>query len=192
MTDNTGNVSKMRKLVEAANDVDIIRYGCSAHILNLLAEDIQIPAVKDNVLKVIKYFRNKHLPAAWYKEAKGNKLIMPQEVRWNTVTDSLKSYLDNRGILVQVCQDHKENIDKDVFRIVNDIHITNNAKDFLQRMNPVAIALDRMQRDGSTIAVAVEIWRRLEEDLSTSTQPEDVMKHFKRRRGMALTATLFS
>lgn len=69
VTDNTGNVLKMRK--ELVKDVEIIHYGCSAHILNLLAEDLDIPGVTEHILKVIKYFRNKHLPAAFYKEMKG-------------------------------------------------------------------------------------------------------------------------
>ncbi|CAG9814586.1 unnamed protein product [Phaedon cochleariae] len=69
ITDNTGNVLKMRK--ELIKDVDIIHYGCSAHILNLLAEDLDIPGVTEHILKAIKYFRNKHLPAAFYKEMRG-------------------------------------------------------------------------------------------------------------------------
>lgn len=43
VTDNTGNVLKMRKELIKDVNVDIIHYGCSAHILNLLAEDLNIP-----------------------------------------------------------------------------------------------------------------------------------------------------
>lgn len=186
VTDNTGNVKKMRRLLEEEiPSNDIIQYGCSAHILHLLASDIQIPGLLEQILKVIKYFRNTHLPAAWYKEAKGKRLITPQQVRWNTATDAVESYLENRGILVQVCQDKKELIDPNIFRIVNDINITVNAKDFLRRMKPIAVSLDRMQRDGTTIAVAVEIWKKLETDLLG--QPDNVLKYFKKRKEMSLT-----
>ena len=188
VTDNTGNVSKMRK--ELIKDIDIIHYGCSAHILNLLAQDLNIPGVTEHILKVIKYFRNKHLPAAFYKEMKGKKLVMPQEVRWNTMGDAIKSYLDNRGILVQLCQDHDEVIDKDIIKIINDTHIIKNAMDIMNRLNPISIALDRMQRDQTTIGIAVEIWYRLEKDLKMERkdQPSMVWKAFVKRRDMALVS----
>lgn len=185
VTDNTGNVAKMRRLLEENPTRSIIQYGCSAHILHLLASDVQIPGILEQIVKVIKYFRNTHLPAAWYKQAKGKRLITPQQVRWNTASDAIESYLENRGILVQLCQDKKEFIDKDIFRIVNDINITINAKDFLQRMKPIAVSLDRMQRDGATISVAVEVWKKLENDLNE--QPANVLKQFKKRKEMALT-----
>lgn len=185
VTDNAANVSKMRRLLEIVPGINIIQYGCSAHILHLLACDIQIPGLMEHVIKVIKYFRYTHLPAAWYKAANGKRLVIPQDVRWNTATDAIECYLENRGILVQVCQDNKESVDSNIYRIVNDINITNNARDFLLRMKPIAVALDRMQRDGSTIAVAVEIWRKLGGDLKG--QPENVLKQFKKRKEMALT-----
>ncbi|KAB0803242.1 hypothetical protein PPYR_00212 [Photinus pyralis] len=40
VTDNTGNVKKMRSEMAKDND-EILQYGCSAHLLNLLAHDIQ-------------------------------------------------------------------------------------------------------------------------------------------------------
>lgn len=186
VTDNTGNVKKMRRVLSNEGDLDLVQYGCSAHMLDLLAEDVQVKGVKEHIMKVIKYFRNKHLPSAWYKQAGGKKLVIPQEVRWNTVSDSIQSYLDNRGILVQVCQDHREEIDSDIFRIVNDIQITTNAKDFMTRMIPIAVALDRMQRDGTTIAVAVEIWNHLEKNFENLPVPASVLRSFVNRRDMAL------
>lgn len=183
VTDNAANVERMRK--ELTNDVQtIIQYGCSAHLLNLLAHDIDVPAVTANILKVIKYFRNKHLPAALYKNTQGKKLIMPLEVRWNTMNDAVKSFLDNRGILVQLCQDHRQTIDADISRIVNDMNIVTNASDLMACLNPIATALDRTQRDNTTISVAVEVWKKLEEDLKDKSLT--VKRCFYKRRDMAL------
>jgi len=85
VTDNTGNVKLMRKNLEELEELNIIQYGCNAHILNLLSHDLEIPNVQANILKIIKYFKNKHLPPAWYKKANGKKLISRVEVRWSTV-----------------------------------------------------------------------------------------------------------
>lgn len=56
VTDNASNVSKMRKELENTDDVNIIQYGCSARLLNLLAKNIKIPGVKDKLLKVSNTF----------------------------------------------------------------------------------------------------------------------------------------
>ncbi|CAH2090930.1 unnamed protein product [Euphydryas editha] len=186
VTDNTGNVTKMRRELEMQEDIDIIQYGCSAHFLNLLAEDVEVKEVTKHVINVVKYFRNKHLPAAWYKGAKGKKLVMPIGVRWNSIRDTVRSFVENRGILVQICQNHRDAIDRDIYRIVNDIQIANNSLDLLARLDPIAKALDRSQRDGTTISVAVEIWNYLEKDLTS--QPTEVISAFKKRRDMALGA----
>ena len=50
-----------------------------------MSHDLEIPNVQANILKIIKYFKNKHLPSAWYKKANEKKLISPGEVRWSTV-----------------------------------------------------------------------------------------------------------
>lgn len=174
----------MRQLLNDTEDLNVITYGCSAHLLNLFAHDIEIPSVKELVLKVVKYFRNKHLPSAWYKEANGKKLVMPQEVRWNTVSDCLRSYLDNRGILIPICQDRGSQIDDEICALVSDVDLTRQVADFLLRIKPVSIALDRVQRDNTNISIAVEVWFRLEKDLEG--QPLSVLKEFEKRMKMAL------
>lgn len=184
VTDNASNVAKMRTYLE--NDKNIIQYGCSAHIFNLLALDLDNSAVTAHILRIIKYFRNKHLPAAFAKETLGKKLILPHEVRWNTMTDAIKSFLENRGNLVQLCQDHKDNIDPDITKLINDMNIVTNAENMLSYLMPIAVALDRVQRDKTTIAVAVEVWHNLE--LALKGQPLNVKKHFHKRRDMALDA----
>lgn len=184
VTDNAANVQKMRSELASEDEINIIEYGCSAHMLNLLAKDLELPTVTQSIIKVIKHFRNKHIPSALYKSANGKKLLMPQEIRWNTMNDSLQSYLDSRGILVQICQDNQSQIDKDIIKIINDNHVTTNAVELLSRLKPIAVALDRMQQTSTTIAVAVEIWNKLEKNLQQ--QPLSVKAHFYKRRNIAL------
>ena len=79
VTDNAANVSKMRQKLETQDDVDVITYGCSAHMLNLLAQDLAIPNIKEQVVQVVKYFRNNHFAATKYKAKGGLQLILPQD-----------------------------------------------------------------------------------------------------------------
>lgn len=185
VTDNTGNVKKMREELAKSEDFDIIYYGCSAHILNLLAKDIEFPNISKNVIKIIKYFKYTHLPTAWYKKNGGKLLVIPQAVRWNTMFDTLKSFLDNRGKLVQVCQDHKLEIDKEIFNLVNDVNLMVNCTDYINILTPIADALDEMQKDDTKIAQCVEIWCKLKEQLETSGK--DIKKKLLAREEMALS-----
>ena len=114
MTDKAAaNVAKMRSKLGETNK-DLITYGCSAHLLNLLAHDLEIPNVKAQVVHIVKYFCNNHFTNAKYKNEGGNALIMPQDVRWNTMSDCLGSCIDNWPNLVKICEKNTEQIDKDV------------------------------------------------------------------------------
>ena len=77
--------------------LNIVTYGCAADYANLLASDIHdiFINVSKHIQKIIKYFRNKHLPSAFLKKAGGSKLTMPIETRWKTLADSIESNLKN-------------------------------------------------------------------------------------------------
>ena len=79
---------------------------CLTVFKNLLAKDVELSGVKEHTVQIVKYFRNHHLPAAG-----GKKLVVHQEVRWNTLADCLQSYLDNWSTILKVCDDHRDNID---------------------------------------------------------------------------------
>lgn len=61
---------------------------------------------------------------------------------------------------------------------MNDTQIAINSSDLIARLNPIAIALDRVQRDYCTISVCVEVWYKLEMDLTG--QPLPMRKSFSK------------
>ncbi|EZA58857.1 hypothetical protein X777_01032 [Ooceraea biroi] len=152
---------KMREQLAMCEELgmpDIITYGCSAHVLNLLARDIEIPGIKGDIKKIMKYFRNTHFAAAKYKEAGGKALVIPQDVRWNTLADCLESYISNWPILSKVCTDNRVAINIDISSKVNDINLKIKAMDYLEKLKIISVALDKIQRDCCTIGEATEIW----------------------------------
>lgn len=57
VTDNAANMARMRlQIQEKTDDVNVITYGCSAHLLNLLAKDLNVEGVMNNIVRIIKYF----------------------------------------------------------------------------------------------------------------------------------------
>lgn len=66
VTDNAFNMARMcEELSKNENTKNIIFYGCSAHILNLLAYDLSsnYDSTTKHLVHIIKYFRNHHLLA---------------------------------------------------------------------------------------------------------------------------------
>jgi len=55
----------------------------------------------------------------------------------------------------------------------------------LQRLKPIAFALDKIQSDSCTIADTVEIWKTLETDLALVNR--DAKQKFKKRLEQALS-----
>jgi len=164
VTDNAANMHKMRDQLAKSDELgmpDIITYGCSAHILNLLAHDIEIPGIKSNIKKIIKYFRNTHFAAAKYKQAGGKALVMPQDVRWNTLADCLESYINNWHILSKVCTDNRVAISSDISSKVHDMDLKISATIYLEKLKVISVALDKVQRDCCTISEATEIWIKI-------------------------------
>ena len=58
VADIAANVSKTSHNIEFRSDVDVVTYGCSAYLMNLVAHDLKIDNVKDHILQIVKYFRN--------------------------------------------------------------------------------------------------------------------------------------
>lgn len=190
VTDNAANVTSMRSELQKDDAYDVLTYGCSAHLLNLLSQDLNIPNVKEHIVHICKYFRNNHLAAAKLREAGGPKLILPQDVRWNTIFDCLSIYLKQWATLMKVCEENREAIDKLVSTKVSNISIKRNAEDLVKRLKPIALTLDAIQKDNCSISRAVYLWKKLETEL-TEVLDKKEMKTFVKRYNQALDAPHF-
>src|ERR1700755_2406441 len=125
-----------KKLLE--HNENLIAYGCSAHIANLLAHNLDIPHVKNPIIEIVKHIRNNHSAAAAYKEAGGKKLILPNETRWNSVADGLDLYIKNWPILANM------KLPKAIESKITDVNLRGNGKELLSRLKPISVALDKL------------------------------------------------
>lgn len=111
VTDNAANMNRMRTDL-TAEDADILTYGCSAHIANLLAQDItklsNRKSILEQIVAVCKYFRNTHLPNYWYQTAGGKPLPLPIHVRWNNYCDTMEAYIKNWPILMKIAEERRK------------------------------------------------------------------------------------
>ena len=82
-TDNEAKMKKMRKLLEAKYP-EMITYGCNAHYLALLQNDVSNKSVMKYIIEIQKFFRNVHLAHGLLKEKGGCQPQLPNETRWNS------------------------------------------------------------------------------------------------------------
>lgn len=181
VTDNAANMQAMRRELKQDLNQNIITYGCSAHLANLLAHDLDIPNVKSHIMQIVKHVRNTHLPAAEYKEAGGKRLVLPVETRWNSVRDCLESYLQNWPILASI------KLESTIAAKVMDLNLKKNAEGLLRRLNCVAKALLRLESDNCKISEAVIVWKTLIQELQETKLPNIDFKKAEKRYKQAIT-----
>ncbi|XP_073415149.1 uncharacterized protein [Dendrobates tinctorius] len=193
VTDNAANVSKMRRDLEeqGGNTKLLITYGCSAHLLHLLAKDLSVPEIKANV-EIAKYFRNNHFAAAALKRMGGTKLTLLQDVRWNSVVDCFEQYIKNWPILMTLCEENRDKIDGTVTAKILNIGLKRNVEHMLSFLKPISQALNKIQKNSCFIADAVEIWKELSEHLKTELHMDRIkLQAVNKRMGQALTPAHF-
>lgn len=190
VTDNAANMNKMRKNLatcEGLKNKHIITLRCSAHLLNLLAHDIEVPGVKSHIKIIFKYFKNSHFFGARYKLEGGKALVFPQDVRWNTLADTIQCFLNNWHILYKVCNDNRAAIDETIFVKVKDLHIKSMAQEYLVNLKKVALSLDLIQSDSCTISEATHIWLDLKLFFEFEAHNSSMTESFNYRFDMAIT-----
>ena len=89
-------------------------------------------------------------------------------------------------MLLLVCENHSECIDKQIAAKVKDFALKHNAEDYLERMVPIAVALDKLQHSRCTLSQAVDIWSELETKLTPLLSTAD-RKKFIARKSTSLT-----
>ncbi|GBN39480.1 hypothetical protein AVEN_243334-1 [Araneus ventricosus] len=128
-----------------------LTYGCSAHILNLLAKDLVKTDITKHVTNILKYFRNHHLPKAWYHAEGGSALVLPLEP------------------LTKVCEDHRSEIDRDITNKILNIGLKRNVEDTIGNLKPVAEAIDIVQKNNCSLVECVFAWKKLETTLNEAS-----------------------
>lgn len=190
VTDNAANMALMRKTVEEKSKAKVITYGCSAHFLNLLCKDLQVKNIKEHVVQIVKYFRNTHFAKAKFSQAGGRTLVLPSDVRWNSLADCLEMYVTQWEIILKICEENKKEIDSTIYEKVSNIGIKHAAQEYLRILKPISVALDILQRKNATITDAVEQWKHLQYIFEESVDVELPLQkaaEFHKRYTQALT-----
>jgi len=99
----------------------------------------------------------------------------------------LNSYIENWPALVKICENEarRDKIDPIVKGKVTNMGLKRSAEELRDQLNPIANALDKMQSDTCTIAMAVDIWKSLGEEFESA--PREVKRKYNARYDQAVT-----
>ena len=92
------------------------------------------------------------------------------------MSDCLKAYINNWPILMKICEVNREAIDTEVRNKVSNLDLKRSAEELLDRLQPIAKALDEVQSDKCTIAQAVDVWKKLLGHFTNNKQAEKLVK----------------
>ena len=181
VTDNEKKMVVMKQNLHDSNP-ELTVYGCSAHWLNLLGQDITPAQVINQVVEINKYFRNHHIPGSLLSEIPDSvKPQLPAETRWNSQLTCIDTYIRNRPYMPMIIAKNEELIDPRICSIIHNVGLFNEAKHLQLQLQPVSNGLDRLQSDSSTIAdaCAAETWIDLLQNSGLQTYKDKVLHRFQ-------------
>ena len=187
VTDNEKKMVAMKQNLQDSNP-ELTVYGCSAHWLNLLGQDITPTQVINQVVEINKYFRNHHVPGALLSEIPESvKPQLPAETRWNSQLTCIDTYIRNRPYMLMIIAKNEDVIDSRIRNLIHNVGLFNEVKHLQLQLQPVSIALDNLQSDSSTIADACETWLDLLNNPDLKAYKDKVRNRFQQ----AMTPTHF-
>lgn len=187
VTDNAANMNAMRKKIQESTEMSVITYGCAAHILNLFCKDLEVQNIKEHVVFVVKYFRNNHFASAAYAKEGGKKLVLPNDVRWNSLADCLQVFIESWPKLLKISEDYKKEIDAVVREKISNIYLKRSAEDYLAMLKPISVAIDRLQRTDATLSDVVQEFKNLESKFEETDFTLSHLQKFRHRYEQCIT-----
>lgn len=146
----------MRTQLDEASESHLLTCGCSAHS-NSFGSRLRNWECRGTSGLRGTIFRNSLFTSKRYRQEGGQRLVMPQDTKWNTMSNCLKIYMCNWPILMIICKVDRNKIDVTVRNKVANLVLKWSAKELLPRLEPITEALDKVQSDKCTIAEVADI-----------------------------------
>ena len=193
VTDNAGNMIRMRKLVSAGRD--IVQYGCPAHQLKLLAKDLGPTRVTNSIVEIAKFFRNTHLPKSWPQDEGAKKPPIPCTVLWSSSLKLLERYSEEWGKIKRVIDKHPEYFSSSahsaIVRNVKNLTLFQQVTDAIKCLTSICVALNQIQDNSIQVAQAVEAWKDLLEKFRGNTEFREWLEKCEARYNVSVPDVWF-
>ncbi|KAB7496884.1 Transitional endoplasmic reticulum ATPase [Armadillidium nasatum] len=143
------NEAKMKLLKEKMKEDDelktIISYGCSAHYINLLEQEVTPNSVLKYIIQIQKFFRNHHQPHGWLKEKGGLMPQIPNDTRWNSQQACINTFIQNYYKYVEIANEDK--LEMSITNILSNPSLYREAQHLQKQVDVVSKALDKEEEE---------------------------------------------
>lgn len=203
--DNAANIQKAFKLIKDEYP-DIQTFGCAAHTLHLLCQDIlNVESVKNleikckSVIKTIKYSQIYSSTLKKHADEQNIKisLKLPVKTRWGSFLFSLQSLQKNKSALQAFAVDYTiQSLPRDIkLLILDDDEFWPNINELINVLKPVINGLLFLETDQTVIHKVIEVlyniestftFGRLSDTLFNCSEDIYIQQKFNSRKNMIL------
>ncbi|XP_072400591.1 LOW QUALITY PROTEIN: uncharacterized protein [Diabrotica undecimpunctata] len=174
VSDNASAMIKMGSLLKH----NMWHSTCSSHTGNLLAKDVLDKKLVDNVVIVLKEFKQPDLEKMIVDKG-GRRIKLPAETRWCSYRDSFKSLLENLVYMKQVAAVTKKKIKPKVKELIFNDEFVDEIQQNIEIYEPICNLINVCQKSDTSVADAVHLWLNL-------NLPDNLKEKLKHRQQMAL------
>lgn len=152
-----------------------IAAGCSSHALNLAAATATPRSIMANIVKINKAFRTGKLLSQLLSLG-GRSPQLPSEVRWNSQTDAIESFLHNYNFMGQIIDDPAYNVDSSIKKLINNRGLVTQAKSMGTQLKKISGVLNQFQDDTKNLSDCILGWLTLLNDKEIMDEVRDSIK----------------
>lgn len=157
-TDSENKMVAMRRIIKTKYPKMLV-YGCSNHYLNLVDKAVTPSAMKE-IIEIQTYFRNHHRPNALLMDRKGLKSQVPNEIRWSSQCECVRTFCENWHIYNEIVNTHDNDnmFTNDIKKKIRNFQCYKYALELREQLAIIKVAMDTMQADDVTLSQTYRIW----------------------------------
>lgn len=159
VSDNASVMMKMGRLVAHT----VWHTTCNSHTANLLAKDIVDKILTDNVVLILKEFKQTHLEKALVSRG-GKRIKLPCDTRWCSYQNAYKSLINNLQHMRMIVADMtstNRHVKSSISKLLFDENFIQNVKENIEFFNPVCVLINKCQEKNCSLADATGMWLNL-------------------------------
>jgi len=188
VTDNAKNMKKAWILITEKYP-HITSYGCVAHGLNLLINDI----IKMNSLKdiindgkdIVNNIKRGHITSAAFLDKRNANsstsmaLLLPVVTRWGSVVVFFKSLLVNKQIIRSMNVDEivEKDLKPNVKKTISSSNFWKKVEFFYSLMNPVAKWITKIESDTPQLSIVPIIFTELKKSFEETLKNNNILRY---------------
>nr|CAH7750006.1 unnamed protein product [Callosobruchus chinensis] len=134
---------------------------CNSHTGNLLAKDMLDKKLVDNVVLVLKEFKQPDLEKMVVLKG-GRRIKLPAETRWCSYRDSFKSLIENLAHMKEISAATRKKIKPKVTELIFNDDFIDDVQKHLEIQDPICNLVNICQSADTSLADAVNMWLKLE------------------------------